>query len=231
MRIADGIDAIDFEGRVWAYVLRDHAGLMLIDAGIHGRLGLLREFVESRGDRITDVSRVVLTHFHRDHMGTAGEIRELTGARVLAHGLDAPFVSGLSPQPEPNLTEQEKQIFARVAGGIPDAPPSPVDRELSDGEQIDNASGATVLHVPGHTDGSIAVYIPDRRVVFTGDAAAGAGIRPMVGSFNVDRRMAEESFRRLASLDAEIACFGHGPPLLADAGVRMRQAAERLRAN
>lgn len=228
MQIADEIHAIDFDGRVWAYVVRDDAGLMLIDAGIHGRLDLLREFFKARGLKLADVTRVVLTHFHSDHMGTAPELRELTGAQVLAHELDAAVIRGRQPVPAPELTEQEKQIFEQAAGGMPDPPRSPVDRELSDGDVIDEASGATVVHVPGHTEGSIAVYLSERRVVFTGDAAAAIGDRPRMGFFNVDPARAASSFARLASLDAGTACFGHGPPLIGDAAPRMREAAERL---
>lgn len=228
MQIADGIHAIDFDGRVWAYVLRDDDGLVLIDAGIHGRLSLLRSFLDSNGGQLTDVTRIVLTHFHSDHMGTAAELRELTGAQIIAHAADASVIRGLEPVPDPDLSDAEKQIFEQMTGGMPDAPPCAIDREVSDGDAIDEASCAIVVHVPGHTDGSIAVHLPERGIIFTGDAAAAIGDRPRVGFFNVDRARAATSFVRLAQLDAEVACFGHGPPLVGGAGPRMRRAADRL---
>lgn len=231
MQIAEGIHGIDFDGRVWAYVLRDDDGLMLIDAGIHGRIDLLRESLDSRGERLEDVTRIVLTHFHRDHAGTAAELRQLTGAQIVAHELDAPIIRGRQPEPDPELTDQEKQIFERATGSIPDAPPAQVDRELSDGELVDDASGAVVIHVPGHTDGSIAVHLPHRGMVFTGDAAAAIGDRPSVGFFNVDPAQAARSFVRLAALDVETACFGHGAPILAAAGTSLKRTTERLNVN
>jgi glyoxylase-like metal-dependent hydrolase (beta-lactamase superfamily II) len=228
MQIADGIHAIDFDGRVWAYVLRDDGGLMLIDAGIHGRLALLRASLESNAYRLADVTRVVLTHFHSDHIGMAAELRELSGAQIIAHEADAQTIRGLEPAPDPDLSDAEKQIFGEMTGGMPDAPPSAVDREVTDGDLIDGASRATVVHVSGHTAGSIAVHLPERGIIFTGDAAAAIGDRPRVGFFNVGRARAASSFVRLAQLDAETACFGHGPPLVGGAGPLMRRAAERL---
>ena len=72
-----------------------------------------------------------------------------------------------------------------------------------------------------------AVYIPRRRL--TGDAVAAFAGAPIVGVFNVDPRLARESTRKLAELDFDIACFGHGEPLLRDASSALRGLASRLR--
>ena len=110
-----------------------------------------------------------------------------------------------------------------------DPPPGLVDRELQDGDEIDLDGGASVVHVPGHTAGSIAVYLPGRRLLFSGDAAvADPEGRLMVGVFNVDTQQARESFRRLAALDVDVACFGHGKPYDRDASIAFRRLAEKL---
>jgi glyoxylase-like metal-dependent hydrolase (beta-lactamase superfamily II) len=97
------------------------------------------------------------------------------------------------------------------------------------GDEIDLDGAAQVVHVPGHTAGSIAVYLPRRRLLFSGDAAvADAEGRLMVGVFNLDPQQARESFRRLAALDIEVACFGHGKPLDREASVAFRRLAEKL---
>jgi glyoxylase-like metal-dependent hydrolase (beta-lactamase superfamily II) len=91
-----------------------------------------------------------------------------------------------------------------------------------------------VVAVPGHTAGSIAFYLPGPRVLFTGDVMARdprtrdprAPVVP--GVFNVDPAGVAASFARLAALDAEIACFGHGEPVTAGAAGRMRAAAAGL---
>ena len=83
-----------------------------------------------------------------------------------------------------------------VAGGIPDAPFAIVDRDVGDGDEISLGSGAPaeVIHVPGHTAGSISVYVPKRGIVFTGDAAASMNGRPIVGVFNVDGEEAKQKY-------------------------------------
>jgi glyoxylase-like metal-dependent hydrolase (beta-lactamase superfamily II) len=87
---------------------------------------------------------------------------------------------------------------------------------------------AVVVEVPGHTDGSIAIYLPTERVLFTGDNIASIGRRPILGPFNVSRSDAIVSFGKLAKLDVETACFGHGDPIVRGAGDAMRKRAAQL---
>ncbi|SFO45889.1 Metallo-beta-lactamase superfamily protein [Saccharopolyspora antimicrobica] len=95
---------------------------------------------------------------------------------------------------------------------------------IAEGDVLDFGGGARVLSIPGHTDGSIAIRLSRSKILFAGDTIANVdGL--MLGVFNVDRAKTIESFRRLAELDTEIACFGHGDPLVGDAGAKLRAAA------
>jgi len=86
-----------------------------------------------------------------------------------------------------------------------------------------------VVAAPGHTPGSIALHLPAARVLLAGDAAArGQDGSVILGVFNVDRAAAIASFRRLAALDVEVACFGHGEPAVKDAAAELRAVAQRL---
>jgi len=71
----------------------------------------------------------------------------------------------------------------------------------------------TIIATPGHTPGQVAVWLEADRVLIAGDALASHDGRPMVGMFNSEPAVAAASARRLADLDVEIACFGHGQPL------------------
>lgn len=104
-----------------------------------------------------------------------------------------------------------------------------VDRVLRDGDDLGwGDPKAVVVEVPGHTPGTIAVYLPTERVLFTGDNVASVENLPILGPFNVATQDAIASFRKLAELEVDIACFGHGDPIVASAGAALRRTAARL---
>lgn len=110
---------------------------------------------------------------------------------------------------------------------MPPAPASRVDRELEDGDWLNFGGGTQVIAASGHTEGSVAFFVPRHRVLFTGDVVAGCDGAVMLGVFNTDPEKAGETLRRLAALDVEIACFGHGAPITARASEALRAAAAR----
>jgi len=203
------------------YVWRDGDSATLIDTGAPGSGVQIAAAVP-------DVDRIVLTHGHVDHIGSAAELRESTGACVMAGAGDASYIRGGAAMPPAVFEDWEVPIYERVSAGLPEAAAAvPVDRELADGDVLDFGGGAHVLAVPGHTEGSIAVHLPEHGVLFTGDTIANVG-SVMLGVFNQDRARTIASFKRLAALDVQTACFGHGDPIESGAGDRIREVAVRL---
>jgi glyoxylase-like metal-dependent hydrolase (beta-lactamase superfamily II) len=203
------------------YVWRDGDSVTLIDTGAPGS-----------GDEISaavrGIDRIVLTHGHVDHVGSAAELHASTGATVFAGAGDAAAIRSGSELPPPVFEDWEVPIYERVSAGLPAAAaPVPGVEELHDGDALDFGGGAEILSVPGHTEGSIAVHLPRHGVLFTGDTIANVGA-VMLGTFNQHRPRSVASFRRLADLDVETACFGHGEPITSGASARLREVAASL---
>jgi glyoxylase-like metal-dependent hydrolase (beta-lactamase superfamily II) len=107
---------------------------------------------------------------------------------------------------------------------MPQPDPAAVDELVKDGDHLDLLGGATVVHVPGHTPGSIALHFPAERLLICGDAIdfRRGRLGPPSKAFTDDMEQAISSLRRLAELDFEVLCPGHGAPLTSGAreGVR-----------
>ena len=223
--VVPGVHWLEFElGQV--YLWDWGAGLTVVDSGTAGSAGAILEALAALGRRPEQVREILLTHFHDDHRGGARELRERTGAVVVAHRADAPVIQGQQPQPPPNLTEHERPLAEVIFPTVPPAQPVEVDRQVDECDET--AGGGVIVSVPGHTPGSIALLLPRLGLLFTGDTIAHYEGQPILGVFNIDRQAAIESVRKQASLDFEVACFGHGPPIVGGADRRIRALAGRI---
>ncbi|MGH4017092.1 MAG: MBL fold metallo-hydrolase [Pseudonocardiaceae bacterium] len=159
-------------GRYQAYLWHDDDSVTLIDTGEAGSGPAIDASLRQLGLAPGDLDRLVLTHFHDDHTGSAAEVSSWGAVQVIAHAADAPVIRGDVTGPPPNFTDFERALHARIAAGLPPAPAARVDHEVRDGDVLDFGGGAHVMSTPGHTDGSIALHLPVHKVLITGDIAA-----------------------------------------------------------
>lgn len=195
--------------------------LTLVDAGLPGNGPAIARCIARLGRRFDELKRTVLTHGHFDHSGSAAQLRALTGARVLAHAAE---VEGGTLVPGLNGAGGR---LLHLIGGLMHVHQVQVDQPLQDGDIIPVLGGLKVLHMPGHTPGSICLFSEKRGVLFAGDVIINNGdrlSRPLPRSRR-GRRLAEQSLERLSPLGIQLCCFGHGRPMGDGVGARVAQFA------
>jgi hydroxyacylglutathione hydrolase len=145
------------------------------------------------------VKQIVITHAHIDHIAGAHRLKQLTGAPVLYNKNDLPLVKMMDVQ----------------AGWLGIATPvvSNPDDTLDDGKLI-TITGLTgsILHTPGHTEGSVCLYIPDQTLLLAGDTlfAGSVGRTDLPGGDT--RKLLASIHDRLLTLPDEVTVIpGHGP--------------------
>ncbi len=180
-----------------AYLVGD----VLVDSRTRpARRGLLRQLKDS------DLSAHVLTHAHPDHFGASHEVCETFDVPLWASERDAHAVE--TAQPElPDLGLVTKLLRATT----PMPKPHPVARRLKEGDEVGEF---TVLDVPGHTQGEIALWRESDGTLIAGDVFWNMpNLRPPPRMMTTDPAANRTSMRRLAALRPATVLFGHGPPL------------------
>jgi glyoxylase-like metal-dependent hydrolase (beta-lactamase superfamily II) len=212
-------------GLVNAFLI-DSDGLTLIDTGYKGSADSIFKAISKAGKNPKDIRRIILTHLHKDHAGSAAEIRRRLNIPVLAHEADALLIEkGAGGRPSyigsPGLLNW--LAFNLFIKGAPmDTEPVRVDQQLKDQQVLDIAGGIKIIHTPGHTKGHIALLIPEENLLIAGDLCAN-----MFGmSWSViyeDMDHAKKSIGKVAQLDFDQAVFGHGKPIRRNAKMKFEK--------
>lgn len=146
--------------------------IVLIDSGISGSGEIIFDYILKQGRTPSQISTIVLTHAHIDHIGGAPFIKERTGCTVAAHRDDIGWMENTE------LQEKERPVpgfKSLIEGNIK------IDRILDDDEIIRLGNGSTieVIHTPGHARGHISLYYKKDRGMITGDCLPVRGDMPV----------------------------------------------------
>jgi glyoxylase-like metal-dependent hydrolase (beta-lactamase superfamily II) len=234
MHVADGIERFEDQSVVNWYLVETDGGHVAVDAGFPTAYAQVEPYLDT-------LHAIVLTHGHIDHCGFAPKVHEERGVPVYVPSGDEPIVR--SPLP---LAKSERSPLKYVikqgptralyfkalkAGGIRGQTLTEFE-VFRDGDTL--PGGLRAIATPGHTDGHMALHLPDRDVVFVGDAIV--TVDPYTnqeGPRLVARAATKDVQRNLASLDAiaatgaSIVLTGHGEPWTGGA----QAAAEQARSN
>ena len=220
--IAPGIHHTNVGAGVFIIVRDD---VTIVDAGVPGKTDQVLAGLREVGRQPRDVKRILITHYHQDHVGGLSVLAETTGAKVYAPRNEAAFIRSGGTPPPVNKKGVLGAIVYRMAS-FNEQPGHPVHHEVSGGDEIDGAGGVRVVDTPGHSVGHVVYLLPNDGVVFVGDAAANL-TRLDAMPINEDFPTAEKSFRALAELDFEVAGIAHGRQITSNGSARFRKAARR----
>ncbi|GAA2419111.1 MBL fold metallo-hydrolase [Actinomadura vinacea] len=207
------------------YALDSPRGPVLVDAGWEHEdaWSALKDGLATFGIDMSEVYGVVVTHFHPDHAGLAGRVRDASGAWIALHRDDAAIIRGFRDfVARDGDRGWERDALRRAGAGEDDLaghdgsqgvdPPAMPDRELADGDLVD-LPGRTLRAVwtPGHTPGHLCLHLEDADRIFTGDHVL-PRITPHIGLYPYDVPDVDPLGDFLSSL-ARVARLGVGEVL------------------
>ncbi len=211
-------------GLVNVYLLETVNGDALIDTGFPGSADKILAALKSIGKTPQDVRHILLTHAHPDHVGSAAALKQATGATIYAHAIDAPLIEGTAPRragyAAPGL---RNYLMTKILlSTLPKVEPTKVDSLVAAEEKLPFADDVVAIHAPGHCAGQVALlWNRHGGVLFTADACINRGGLQLTAAVE-DLETTRRTLTKISALDFEVACFGHGPPIMHGASLAFR---------
>jgi glyoxylase-like metal-dependent hydrolase (beta-lactamase superfamily II) len=191
-------------------------GVMLFDAGVASSPPLLFEYLGEIGRSPAEISWLMLTHSHPDHIGGAREIAERTACQVAASAVEQPWIE------DPGLQQRERPVpgFNAIVGG-----PIRVDAALAGVEEMDLGPE---LHLqcfptPGHSKGSLSFFLEEEGALICGDAVPVPGALPIYD----DVSLSLFTLGRLAKLPVKVLLSAWDEPRTGDDALKAIHAGAR----
>jgi glyoxylase-like metal-dependent hydrolase (beta-lactamase superfamily II) len=206
----------------YAFINQD-SSVTLVDCGLKGASKKLVADLARIGKHPKDVTSIVFTHAHDDHVGGAAEmIASCETSLVQMHEADADLTS------EGKTPPQDRSRFSgKIMALMPKSSYEPftVTRKLKDADLIDTAGGLKVIHTPGHTDGHISLLHLESETLITGDSIFNMSSRLTwaLSGFCVNYEQSQQTAKRFLDFDFKTACFTHGPEIRGNGKERIKQ--------
>ncbi len=224
MEVADGVQLLT-QGVTNFYLIGESGKYTVVDAGTPGDWDFFVRSLTALG-QLADLEAVLLTHAHPDHTGFAEKARTETPAKVWIHADDAEAARTGKPGKKdgkipPYLIRAEfyRTFLSLGRRGAAKMIPIKEVSSFADGEVIDIPGRPRAVLAPGHTPGSAALLLEERRVLLTGDVLATKnpltgrlGPQIMPSGLNENTPQAFQSLDALSGVTADVILPGHGDP-------------------
>jgi hydroxyacylglutathione hydrolase len=205
-----------------SYLIRGVKGIIMIDAGTPNKIRVFKRKLSRFYINPRDIKMIVLTHSHFDHAGSAKDIKDLTGAKIVIHESERTFLENggfIMPKGVNTWGRITRQIFFPFFKKIPFAKPkADIIVDCNEMSLSEFGIDGRIIHTPGHTLGSLSVLL-DTGEAFVG-CLAHSGFPFRVGSglpiYAQDIEKVKESWKLLIDKGARIIFPGHGNPFPVD---------------
>jgi glyoxylase-like metal-dependent hydrolase (beta-lactamase superfamily II) len=204
-----------------SYLVVEGAEVTIIDAALPADRRALVAELDSLGLGLGAVRALLLTHGDSDHIGFARWLWEEAGVPARVHADDVARARLEVKKPNRGWGPMKFRPLAGFLwysarhGGLR-IPPVGEVMTYADGEALDVPGRPRIIHVPGHTPGSVAIHVPAADALFLGDTMTTrnvlTGVRgPKPAPFTLDPAQARTSLDRIEGVDATWVLPGHGP--------------------
>jgi glyoxylase-like metal-dependent hydrolase (beta-lactamase superfamily II) len=228
-QLADDVFEVHVLGaRVW---LLAGESLTLVDTGTRGSGRAIHSAIRRLGRHPDELALIVLTHYHPDHVGALPELLAARSSPAVAiHATEAPFLAAPATLPNPFQTPRLRTAVRPVWPLVRLRRACAVDVPLADGDPLPGRPDVRVVHLPGHTRGSIALHLPAHGLVLGGDAfeRRGGQLGPPNALYTEDAAAADASIRRLGALEFDALALSHWTPIGRRAAASVRALADQL---
>src|SRR5512136_1175411 len=205
-----GQDEMIPDAHVYVIGLPSSEDLSIVDAGLTGKGAYKIQAIQKLGIKLSDIKRIIMTHTHLDHIGCLKEIRaQIPHAELWIHEEEAdPIEKG--DERGVYGVEMFRTMCMSQYGLKPGYFKFKVDRKLKEGEKLDMGGLSwDVLHIPGHSAGSIGLYDRSQKVLIPGDVVYADYAIGRFDLHGADGSVLARSLLRLAELEVEILLPGH----------------------
>lgn len=220
MEIARGLHRIGSDV-VNSYLVVDGDDVTVIDAGLPTYWRLLQTELASIGKTVDNVRALVLTHGDSDHIGFAGRLYREKGIAAYVHEADVDRARLKVKKPNSGWGPVKVKPlvgflwYSARHGGLRIRPADGL-QTVSAGEVLDVPGAPQIVHTPGHTPGSVSVYVAAVDALFLGDSMTTRNVLtgatgPKPAPFTLEPGQAVESLTRIEGIDATWVLPGHGP--------------------
>lgn len=211
----------DTEDVIHPVILRDDNEMILVDCGYIGFMPVVEEAIKKEGLDCNRLTKILITHHDHDHMGSLADFKQkYPNVKIVASEIEAPYVEGVKKSLrleqaealQETLDEDKKAFGKAFCDILKSVKPAKVDIKVNDGDVMDWCGGCEIIETPGHTPGHISLFIKNKKIIITGDAAALENNRLVIANpqFTLDMENAQKDISKISGYEADTYICYHG---------------------